>query len=46
VDDGFYLMLAPLKAGNHTIRLSGRIPNGIGPGQDFVSDVTYHLAVR
>jgi len=38
VDDGYYLMLAPLPPGAHTIHFRGR--NG-----DFVSDVTYHLTV-
>jgi hypothetical protein len=45
VDDGYYLMLAPLRVGRHTIHLVGRIPDFFGPGDDFVTDVTYHLTV-
>jgi hypothetical protein len=38
VDDGYYLMLAPLNPGAHTIHFTGT--NG-----DFGVDVTYHLTV-
>ena len=46
VDDGYYVMLTPLTPGQHSIRLYGRIPNGLGPGVDFITDVTYNLTVR
>lgn len=38
VDNGYYLMVAPLKLGTHTIHFAGT--NG-----DFGADVTYHLTV-
>jgi hypothetical protein len=40
VADGYYLMLAPLNVGTHTIHLHGDLPGG-GPSQD----VTYNLRV-
>jgi hypothetical protein len=40
VQDGIYLMLAPLRAGNHTIRFTASWPDGNG------LDITYHLAVQ
>ena len=40
VDDGFYLMVAPLPPGHHTIHF-----HGIGTG-GFTLDVIYHLAVQ
>ncbi len=41
VADGFYLLLAPLKAGVHTIKFGGT-GNFNGP---TVQDITYHLRV-
>ena len=40
VDDGFYVMLPPLPAGNHTIEFEGALPTF-----GFSLDVTYHLTV-
>ena len=40
VTDGYYLMLAPLKAGKHTIHFTA----GLGGGTPM--DVTYHLTVQ
>jgi hypothetical protein len=40
VDDGFYVMLDPLKKGNHTLRIHAE-----NPSQNFVLDVTYKLNV-
>jgi hypothetical protein len=40
VDDGYYLMLAPLSKGKHTIHFTG------GVGDWFHLDVTYHLTVK
>jgi hypothetical protein len=40
VDDGYYLMLAPLPPGEHTIRFHGEIP-GV-----FTLDIIYHLTVQ
>jgi len=37
--DGFYIMLAPLKTGPHTIHFAGAF------GSSFALDVTYHLTV-
>ena len=41
LDDGYYLMLAPLSAGQHTIHFTGQIP-----AFGFSMDVTYHLTVK
>lgn len=38
-DEGWYLMLPPLSAGEHTVRFGGRIGA-------WSTDVTYHLTVR
>jgi hypothetical protein len=38
VADGFYLMIAPLSPGDHTLNFGGASP-------DFSVDVTYHLHV-
>jgi hypothetical protein len=40
VADGFYIMLAPLAAGLHSINFGGS-----GPGGGFTLDVTYNLTV-
>ncbi|HWP92992.1 MAG TPA: hypothetical protein VNN20_12435 [Thermodesulfobacteriota bacterium] len=40
VDDGFYVMLKPLDAGEHTLRIHAE-----NPDQDFFLDVTYNLTV-
>jgi hypothetical protein len=39
VDDGIYLMLAPLRPGLHTIRITAA-------SGEFALDVTYHLTVK
>ena len=41
VNDGYYLMLAPLSAGPHTIHFSGTV----GDPVNFTLDITYHLTV-
>ena len=41
VDDGYYLMLAPLRPGPHTIHFASQNSDG-----SFSLDVTYHLTVR
>jgi hypothetical protein len=41
VQDGFYLMLAPLSRGNHTLHFHARFPGT----PDFVLDITYNLTV-
>jgi hypothetical protein len=41
VGDGFYVMLAPLSAGQHTVHFHGEIP-----AFGFKLDVTYHLTVQ
>jgi hypothetical protein len=43
VSDGYWLMLAPLSAGAHTIQVQGIITGGVFEG--FASNVTYHLTV-
>jgi hypothetical protein len=40
VDEGYYLMLAPLSAGQHTIHFHGTVPSA-----NFILDITYHLTV-
>jgi hypothetical protein len=39
VDDGYYLMLAPLSVGKHTIRFTGCL------GEGFSLDVTYKITI-
>jgi len=43
VADGYYLMLAPLSIGNHTIRFGGTYG---APLNTAVTEITYHLSVR
>lgn len=40
VDDGFYVLLNPLKAGNHTLQFHAE-----NRSQNFSTDVTYNLTV-
>jgi hypothetical protein len=40
VDDGFYMMLPPLKTGQHTLQFHAE-----NPSQGFVEDVTYNITV-
>jgi hypothetical protein len=42
VDDGIYVMLKPLRPGDHTLHFSG----AFGPPPAFSLDVTYHLTVE
>lgn len=42
VPDGFYVMLAPLSAGHHTLHFKGTI----GDPVNFTPEVTYHLDVQ
>jgi hypothetical protein len=44
VSDGYWLLLAPLPAGMHTIYFKGEITGG--PFQGFVVEVTYKLTVQ
>jgi hypothetical protein len=43
VSDGYWLMLAPLSAGEHTIHIKTSITDGIFAGIE--TEVTYHLTV-
>src|SRR5262245_25615613 len=43
VSDGFWLMLAPLSAGAHTLHYKGTVTGG--PFDGFVIDGTYHLTI-
>jgi len=45
VADGYWIMLSPLGSGAHVVTIHVRVPEGAGPGEDFVLDVTYHLNV-
>ena len=40
VDDGYYVLLNPLKVGTHTLHIHGEIPS-----IQFVVDVTYNLTI-
>jgi hypothetical protein len=40
VDDGFYMMLPPLKTGQHTLQFHAE-----NPSQGFAEDVTYNITV-
>lgn len=40
--DGFYVMLAPLSAGQHTLHFRGTFGDPI----NFTTDVTYHLTIQ
>ncbi len=40
IDDGFYVKLRPLDAGDHTLHIHAE-----NPGEGFFLDVTYHLTV-
>lgn len=42
VDAGYYVMLKPLKPGNHTLRIRGKF---VGEDWEFPIDVTYNLVV-
>ena len=44
VSDGYWLMLAPLSAGAHTIHFKSIITGGPSEGAEF--EVTYHLTVK
>ncbi len=41
VTDGYWLLLAPLPAGNHTINFGGTF----GPPNNFTLDITYYITV-
>jgi hypothetical protein len=43
VSDGYWLMLVPLSAGEHTIHFKGIITSG--PFAGFETEITYHLTV-
>jgi len=42
VSGGYYVMLAPLRAGNHTLHFTGHTTF---MGSDFTLDITYHIFV-
>ena len=42
VSDGFFVMVAPLSAGSHTIHFGGTISGS----PTFVQDITYHITVN
>ena len=47
MDQGYYLMLAPLSAGEHTIHFTGSMPATVAPyWTPFSVDVTYHITVQ
>jgi len=50
VADGYYVMLAPLSRGGHSIRVRGALHFSVAEGDpfdlDLPSDVTYHLTVE
>jgi hypothetical protein len=46
VADGYWLMVAPLPAGEHTIHISSALPADAPLGGPSALDVTYHLTVE
>ena len=50
VADGYYLFLAPLSKGGHTIRIRGTLHLAVAEGDpfdlDLPSDATFHLTVE
>jgi hypothetical protein len=44
VSDGYWLLLAPLSAGKHTIYFKGTFTGG--PFEGFVVELTYNLTVQ
>jgi len=48
--DGYYVMLAPLSKGQHTIRVRGALHFSVAEGDpfdlDLSSDVTFHITVE
>lgn len=47
MDQGYYLMLAPLSAGKHTVHFRGAMQEPIPPyWAPFSVDVTYHITVK
>jgi len=50
VSDGYFVMLAPLSVGQHTIHLGGALHFAIAEGDPFdfdaTVDTTYHLSIR
>jgi hypothetical protein len=44
VSDGYWLLIAPLPAGQHTITFGGAITSGVWIGHS--QNITYHLTVR
>ena len=50
VADGYYLMLAPLSKGQHTIHFGGSFHFSVAEGDpfdgDFLLDMTYHITVE
>jgi hypothetical protein len=45
VSDGYFIMLAPLSAGEHTIHFGGTLDASSIGGPIFIEDITYHLVV-
>ncbi|HWZ68898.1 MAG TPA: hypothetical protein VNW89_13800, partial [Stellaceae bacterium] len=43
VDDGYYVLLAPLSRGNHTIHFQAESHSSFG---DFTQNITYNLTVE
>jgi hypothetical protein len=46
VADGYYVMVAPLSAGQHTIHFSGAFKFSDAPGDEAPVDMTYHITVQ
>lgn len=46
VADGYYVMVAPLSAGQHTIHYSGAFRFSDAPGDELPLDTTYHVTVQ
>lgn len=42
----YWIMLAPLSAGKHTIYIYGKAENAFPDGSDLVTEMTYNLDVQ
>lgn len=45
VSDGYYVLLAPLPSGQHTINFTGAIPPQAPGDPGYAEDITYHINV-
>ena len=47
ISDGYWVMLKPLPAGDHTVHMAGSVVNyAEGTLNNFANEVTYHIKVQ